>query len=181
MYLNLNKLSKCKKLCLEYIKKDKNNIDIYYYLATVQRRLYKYDESNRYYERYRYLFKNYDISTQANDIRCTYNTASNIVESEINIINNYYDLEDYSKVISEINRIDEEAINQLYFVILMSFKKLNKYQEILKFYDKYCLTQVEKNKFYNISEAVILNSNEEEKKILYKVLSNINSNYGKFK
>ncbi|WP_297712213.1 glycosyltransferase [Clostridium sp.] len=178
LYLNLNKLSKCKKLCLEYIKKDKNNIDIYYYLATVQRRLYKYDESNRYYERYRYLFKNYDISTQANDIRCTYNTASNIVESEINIINNYYDLEDYSKVISEINKISEEAINQLYFVIIMSFKKLNKYQEILNLYDKYCLTQVEKNKFYNISEAVIANSNENEKKILYKTLSNINSNYG---
>lgn len=178
LYLSLNKLNDCEKLCLEYLKNDKNNIDIQYYLATTQRNLRKYKESNNHYERYKYLLDNYDISTQGQDMTCMCNTASNRVQSEINIVSNYYDLEDYNKVITEINRIDEEAINQLYFVILMSFKKLNKYQEILKFYDKYCLTQVEKNKFYNISEAVILNFNEEEKKILYKVLSNINSNYG---
>lgn len=178
LYLKLNRLDKCEKICLEYIKKDKNNIDIYYYLATAERNLYKYNESNKYYERYRYLLNNYNISTQANDITCMYDTAGNTIESEINNVNNYYDLGNYSKVIEEINRISEEAINQLYFVIIMSFKKLNKYQEILNLYDKYCLTQVEKNKFYNISEAVIANSNKNEKKILYKTLSNINSNYG---
>ena len=178
LYLNLNKLDKCKKLCLEYIEKDKNNIDIYYYLATVERSLRKYNESNKYYERYKYLLNNYEISTQANDMRCMCNTASGIIQSEINIINNYYDLNDYNKVIDEINKVSEKAINQLYFIILMSFKKLNKLQEILHFYKKYCFTEVEKNKFYINAEVVIANSNENDKKKIYKILSNINSNYG---
>lgn len=178
LYENLNKLEKCKTLCLNYIEKDKNNIDVYYYLGSIERKLRNYEESIKYYKRYKYLIDNYEISTQANDMRSPCNTISYLAQYEINLISNYYDLEMYDKIIDNIESLSEDSINQLYFIIFMSLSKSYKIESILDLYYKYCKTDVEKSKFYLNTELFIKNSSYNDKQKIYKVLSQIESNYG---
>ncbi|WP_200855364.1 hypothetical protein, partial [Klebsiella pneumoniae] len=68
VYLYLGKAKKCEKLCLKYINKDRNNIDIYYHIAQAQVDLGKYENSIDSYKRYIYLLDNYEMSTQANSL-----------------------------------------------------------------------------------------------------------------
>lgn len=178
-YLYLGKHKKCEKLCLKYIKKDMNNIDIYYYMAQAQVDLGKYENSIDSYRRYLYLLDNYEISTQANSLFSDTDTVGLRDEAIITLIKVYYKLEKYDSVISEYNNIEDiEKKKNVYFSVFMSLYKLNRFEDIKRYYKKVPNSKVEKNSFYRNIEEVINNIKDDEKEYVYKTLCDIDSNYG---
>ena len=94
LYVGMKLYIKCEDLCMKYIKDDKKNIDVYYYLAVSQNNLGKYKESIKSYERYLYLLDNYEISTQANNMEASlYNGGINKDIAKATLIELYYKLE----------------------------------------------------------------------------------------
>ncbi len=178
-YLYLGKHKKCEKLCLKYIKKDMNNIDIYYYIAQAQVDLGKYENSIDSYKRYIYLLDNYEISTQANSLFSDTDTVGLRDEAIITLIKIYYKLEKYESVISEYNNIEDmEKKKNVYFSLFMSLYKLNRFEDIKNYYKEVSNSKIEKNSFYRNIEEVINNIKEDEKEYVYKILCDIEGNYG---
>ncbi|KPI56313.1 glycosyl transferase [Clostridioides difficile] len=178
-YLYLGKHKKCEKLCLKYIKKDMNNIDIYYYMARAQVDLGKYENSIDSYRRYLYLLDNYEISTQANSLFSDTDTVGLRDEAIITLIKVYYKLEKYDSVILEYNNIEDiEKRKNVYFSVFMSLYKLNRFEDIKRYYKEVPNSKVEKNSFYRNIEEVINNLKDDEKECVYKTLCDIDGNYG---
>lgn len=178
-YLYLGKHKKCEKLCLKYIKKDMNNIDIYYYMAQAQVDLGKYENSIDSYKRYIYLLDNYEVSTQAKSLFSDTDTVGLRDEAIITLIKVYYKLEKYDLVISEYDNIEDiEKKKNVYFSLFMSLYKLNKFEYIKNYYKQVSNSKVEKNSFYRDIEEVINNIKDDEKDYIYKILCDIEGNYG---
>ncbi|MCC0637097.1 MULTISPECIES: glycosyltransferase [unclassified Clostridioides] len=181
VYLFLGKNKKCEKLCLKYIEKDLNNIDIYYYLAQTQVSLGKYEYALDSYKRYIYLIDNYEMSTQANSLFSDTDTVSLKDSATVTLIKIYYKLEKYDLVIKEFeNIIDYEKRKDVYFSLFMSLYKLNKFSLINEYHDKLKKSAIEKNSFYNSLELFLNNIREDEKSDIYKILSSIKGVYGRF-
>lgn len=178
LYIHTEKYKKCEVICKDYIKKDDKNIDIYYYLATAQMQLKKYEESIINYNRYRFLLKNYELSTQYNNITCEGNTISfeNIVK--LNMIKAYFILEKYDKVIELSEKLDIEEVKKIYFIIFMSFYKVGNYTSILNLYKKIEHSKVDSKIFEDNLENMILKIKKSDRCYLYEVLSDIDGNYG---
>lgn len=179
LYIDLDQFDKCEKICIEYLqKKDDKNIDIYYFLAVSQIFLKKYIESLKNYEKYIYLVDNYDISTQANSIYADGITVGLRKYAQMGIIRAHYYLKEYKEVIEKVKNIDFEEVRDIYEVIFDSLYKSNKLDEILNIYIKNISSKVEiKNIEYSL-ESMILKTKESDKNKIYKVLSNIDNNYG---
>ncbi|MCC3869512.1 glycosyltransferase [Terrisporobacter mayombei] len=178
-YVELKQFDKCEKICIEYLqKKDDKNIDIYYFLALSQSFLYKYEESLNCYERYIYLVDNYDISTQANSIYADGITVGLKEYAQMNILKNYYYLGRYEQVIEKYKNMDFEEMKDVYDILFESLYKANKVSEILEIYNKKISSMVD-TKYIEISlESMILKTKESDKSEIYKVLSNIDNDYG---
>ncbi|CEN22568.1 glycosyltransferase family 2 protein [Paraclostridium sordellii] len=178
LYIDLSEFDKCEKLCIKYIKNDNKNIDIYYYLATSQKQLNKYTKSIENYKRYLYLTENFDITTQANNMECNYDTLINKEKAIINIIDNYYKLEMYEDVIKDIDEISISVLEEAYLVIFMSLYKLNKEDKIIELFNKISGSKSQENKFKVAIESILNRVKENDKPKFYKILSNIDDNYG---
>lgn len=178
LYIEVNEYKKCEKLCKEYIRNDDKNIDMYCYIAISQNTLKKYKESLDNYNRYLYLLDNYDITTQANDLYSICDTISFRENAKIDILNIYYNLGMYEKVIAESNSIDLEQLKQIYYVLIMSLYKLEREDELFNIYEKISLSQVEKNIFQENIEDIILNIKQSDRFKIYKTLTKIDGNYG---
>lgn len=178
LYIEVNEYKKCEKLCKEYIKNDDKNIDMYCYIAISQNTLENYEESLYNYKRYLYLIENYEISTQANDLYSICDTISFRENAKIDILNIYYNLGMYEKVIAESNSIDLEQLKQIYYVLIMSLYKLEREYELFNIYEKISLSQVEKNTFQENIEDIILNIKQSDRFKIYNALTKIDGNYG---
>ncbi|CEQ17376.1 glycosyltransferase family 2 protein [Paraclostridium sordellii] len=178
LYIDLSEFDKCEKLCIKYIKNDNKNIDIYYYLATSQKQLNKYTKSIENYKRYLYLTENFDITTQANNMECNYDTLINKEKAIINIIDNYYKLEMYEDVIKDIDEISISVLEEAYLVIFMSLYKLNKEDKIIELFNKISGSKSQENKFKVAIESILNRVKENDKPKFYKILSTIDDNYG---
>lgn len=178
-YIELKQFDKCEKVCIEYLQnKDDKNIDIYYFLAISQSFLYKYEESLKNYEKYLYLVDNYYISTQANSVYADGITVGLKQYAQVNIIENYYRLEKYEEVIKQSENIDFEEIKDIYEILFDSLYKVNKINKILNIYNKKRLSQVDSKYIESSLENIILKIKENDKNKIYKVLSNIDNDYG---
>ncbi len=113
LYSLSNNHRKCEELCLNYIKEDKKNIDIYYYLAISQSYFGKIKESIKSYERYIYLLEHYDISTQANNIECFCETIKFKNLAKVKIIENYYKFEKYDDIIDFSKSLNNNYLNNV--------------------------------------------------------------------
>lgn len=178
LYIELDEYEKCEKLCKEYIKNDDKNIDIYCYIAISQNNLKKYKESLDNYNRYLHLLENYEISTQANDLYSVCDTISFIENAKIDMINIYYNLGMYDKVVAESNNVDLEYLKQVYYVLIMSLYKLEREDELLNIYEKISLSQVEKNIFKENIEDMIIDIKQSDRFKIYNTLTKIDGNYG---
>ncbi|CEN21574.1 glycosyltransferase [Paraclostridium sordellii] len=178
LYVDLSEFDKCENLCIKYIKKDDRNIDIYYYLGTSQKQLNKNKKSIESYKRYLYLTENFDITTQANNTECNYDTLLNKEKAIINIIDNYYKLEMYEDVIKDIDEISISVLEEAYLVIFMSLYKLNKEDKIIELFNKISGSKSQKNKFKVAIESILNRVKENDKAKFYKILSTIDDNYG---
>ncbi len=178
LYIELDEYEKCEKLCKEYIKNDDKNIDIYCYIAISQNNLKKYKESLDNYNRYLHLLENYEISTQANDLYSVCDTISFIENAKIDMINIYYNLGMYDKVVAESNNVDLEYLKQVYYVLIMSLYKLEREYELLNIYEKISLSQVEKNIFKENIEDMIIDIKQSDRFKIYNTLTKIDGNYG---
>ena len=178
LYIDLSEFDKCEKLCIKYIKNDNKNIDIYYYLATSQKQLNKYTKSIENYKRYLYLTENFDITTQANNMECNYDTLINKEKAIINIIDNYYKLEMYEEITKDIDKISISVLEEAYLVIFMSLYKLNKEDKIIELFNKISGSKSQENKFKVAIESILNRVKENDKPKFYKILSNIDDNYG---
>ena len=176
IYSGTSEFTKCEKLASKYIEEDKNNIDVYYYLALSQKNLYKYEDSIKNYERYLYLLENYEKSTQANSIECQCYTSQYKEMCNKSIIENYYKLEMYDKVVENLDLLEE--ISDIYYIGFDSLYKLNLEEKILELYNKYVKTEVGKSNFTNQLEKFFKFVRECDKNKTYKILSNIEGNYG---
>lgn len=178
LYVDLSEFDKCENLCIKYIKKDDRNIDIYYYLGTSQKQLNKNKKSIESYKRYLYLTENFDITTQANNTECNYDTLLNKEKAIINIIDNYYKLEMYEDVIKDIDEISISVLEEAYLVIFMSLYKLNKEDKIIELFNKISGSKSQENKFKVAIESILNRVKENDKPKFYKILSTIDDNYG---
>ncbi|MCC0627628.1 MULTISPECIES: glycosyltransferase [unclassified Clostridioides] len=181
IYLYLGKHKKCEKLCLKYINKDMNNIDIYYYLAQAEVSLGKYENSIDSYKRFIYLVDNYEVSTQANSLFSDTDAVSFKDIATITLIKIYYKLEKYDLVIKEFKNIeDKKKMKDVYFSLFMSLYKLDIFENILDYYNDLPISPVEKKYFYESIEIFIQNIRECEKNSIYKILCSMDGNYGRF-
>lgn len=178
LYLELDEYEECEKLCKEYIENDDKNIDMYCYIAMSQNNLKNYEESLYNYNRYLYLIENYEISTQAKDLYSICDTISFRENAKIDMINIYYNLGMYEKVIAESKNIDLEQLKQIYYVLIMSLYKLEREDELFNIYEKISLSQVEKNIFQKNIEDIILNIKQSDRFKIYNILTKIDGNYG---
>ncbi len=178
LYIELGEYRKCENLCKEYIKNDDKNIDIHFYIAISQNNLKNYEESLYNYKRYLYLIENYEISTQANDLYSICDTISFIENAKIDMINIYYNLGMYDKVVGESKNMDLEQLKQIYYVFIMSLYKLEKECELFNIYEKISQSQVEKNIFKENIEDIILNIKQSDRFKIYNILTKIDGNYG---
>ncbi len=178
LYEKLKLYIKCENLCIKYIKNDKKNIDVYYYLATSQNHLGKYKESLKNYERYLYLLENYEISTQANNMEATLETVENKEIVKSIMIEIYDKLEMYEKIVKSLDNLSEDAIKNVYYIIFKALYKLNHEEKILELYNKYPKFNYSKNDFKYHLEEFLKSLKETEKENIYKMLSNIEGNYG---
>ena len=178
LYVGMKSYIKCEDLCIKYIKNDKKNIDVYYYLAVSQKNLGKYKESIKSYERYLYLLDNYEISTQANSMEASLDTGENKEIVNAIIIEIYYKLEMYNKIVECLDDLSEEAIKNVYYIVFKALHKLNHEEKILELYNKYPKFNYSKSDFKYHLEAFLKTLKEEEKENIYKIFSNIEGNYG---
>lgn len=178
LYLELDEYEECEKLCKGYIKNDDKNIDMYCYIAISQNNLKNYEESLYNYKRYLYLIENYEISTQANDLYSICDTISFIENAKIDMINIYYNLGMYDKVVGESKNIDLEQLKQIYYVLIMSLYKLEREYELFNIYQKISQSQVEKNIFKENIEDIILHIKQSDRFKIYNILTKIDENYG---
>lgn len=178
-YIDLKKFDRCEKVCIEYLQiKDRKNIDIYYFLALSQSFLYKYEESIKNYKNYIYLIDNYDISTQANSVYADGITVGLKGCAETNIVRNYYYLQKYEEVVKQYKNMEFKGTKEIYEILFESLYKVNEIDEILNIYNKNILSMVEV-KYIELSlESAILKMQENDKKNIYIVLSNIENDYG---
>lgn len=177
LYLQLGQYEKCKKICLNYIKKDDKNIDIYYYLAVSQEYLRSYEESLRNYKRYIFLMENYELSSQANNVYCMAETVSFKETVEIKIIELYYKLEMYEQVVYETKNYQINKLKKVYSIVFFSLYKLNREEEILKIYNNILHSDIEKNYFTLSIEEVILAVKKTDRARIYEILSKTDGNY----
>lgn len=175
LYINKREFEKCEKMCIKHIKYDSKNIDIYYYLAISQKQLGKYEKCLKSYEKYLYYINNYSLSTQANDIYCSCNTISYDKRSRNDIIFIYYKLGLYEEVMNKVKEMEFEELKEVYSIVFIVLCKLNKSYKIVELYNE----ETDKRRFRRELELSLNNLKEDEKSILYKLLSNIDDNYGK--
>lgn len=178
LYVGMKSYIKCEDLCIKYIKNDKKNIDVYYYLAVSQKNLGKYKESIKSYERYLYLLDNYEISTQANSMEASLDTGENKEIVNAIIIEIYYKLEMYNKIVECLDDLSEEAIKNVYYIVFKALHKLNHEERILELYNKYPKFNHSKSDFIYHLEEFLKSLKECEKENIYTMLSNIEGNYG---
>lgn len=178
LYINLNEFDKCENLCIKYISKDNKNIDIYYYLATSQKQLCKYKKSIENYKRYLYLMKNYSITTQANNSECNYGTLIYKDQSIVNMIDNYYNLEMYEKVVKYVDDISIKVLEKTYIAIFISLYRLNKEDKIIELFNRISGSKAQENKFKIAIESILDRVKEKDKPKFYEKLSTIDDNYG---
>lgn len=178
LYISMNQHRKCEGLCLDYIKEDDKNIDIYYALGISQAYLEKKEESIESFKRYLYLIEHYDISTQANNIDTECVTIRNKEDAKIIIFENYYKLEKYNEAVNYSKYINENNLNKIYYMLIQSLYKLEKSEDIKHIYIN-LKDDIERNKFIDALEIFINNIKETDKKIIYKYFSTIDNNYGK--
>ncbi|MGO0907527.1 glycosyltransferase [Clostridioides difficile] len=180
VYLHLGKHKECKNLCLNYISKEKNDIDMYFYLFQSQVGLGEYEKCIQSYKRYIYLIENYDISVQANSLFSESETIGLRDNAIVTLIKVYYKLKKYKLVIKEFANIKkQEKRKEVYFSLFMSLYKIDRFEEILEYYKALPNSISEKNIFYNNIELVLSNIKETEKESIYKIASKIDGNYGK--
>ena len=178
LYISMNQYRKCENLCLDYIKEDNKNIDIYYALGISQAYLEKKEESIESFERYLYLIENYNISTQANNIDTDCLTIRNKEDAKVIIFENYYKLERYKDAVNYSKCINENNLSKIYYMLIHSVYKLGESEEIKNIYIN-LTDDIERSKFIDAIEIFINNIKEVDKKIIYKYFSNIDNNYGK--
>lgn len=178
LYVGMKLYIKCEDLCIKYIKNDKKNIDVYYYLAVSQKNLGKYKESIKSYERYLYLLNNYEISTQANSMEAGLDTGENKEIVKAIIIELYYKLEMYNKIVECLDNLSEETIKNVYYIVFKALHKSNLEEKILELYDKYPKFNYSKSDFRYHLEEFLKTLKECEKENIYKILSKIEGNYG---
>lgn len=177
LYMVTNEYRKCEALCLDYIKKDNKNIDIYFYLGISQSNLDKRLDSIKSLERYIYLTENYEISTQANSIEAESLTLNNKENAKWIILSNYYEIKKYEDVVNCSKSYSYESLSKIYYKLIYSLYKLERYEHIIEIYN-YLKDDIEKNKFVDIIEILINNIKKSDKEIIFSYLSKINDNYG---
>ena len=177
LYVVMKLYIKCENLCLDYIKYDKKNIDVYYYLGLSQNHLGKYKESIKSYERYLYLLNNYEISTQANNMEANFDTGQKKDNVLAMIIQAYYNLEMYDKIVDKIDDLSEKAIKNIYYIVFEALYKSNCQEKILYLYNKYPKYNSSKDEFKLHLEKFLTTLKESDKENICKILSNIQGNY----
>lgn len=178
LYIGIKSYTKCEDLCMKYIKYDKKNIDVYYYLAVSQKNLGKYKESIKSYERYLYLLDNYELSTQANSMECHLNTGQYKEISKSSIIELYYKLEMYDKIVEKIDDLSENEMKNIYYIIFKSLYKLNLEEKIFELYNNITKYNSIENDFKLHLEQFLRSVNECDRDKVYRLISNIDGSYG---
>lgn len=180
-YQHLHEHIKCENMCLKYLKKIKNNPDVYYYLAITQYNMCKYVESVNNFKKYFYYMENYSKTLQASEISSTCETRVNILKAveyyclSLSKLGKHLALIEFIK--SKKNIIGDKYI-ELYFVLIEAICVLGRYNELLNYYNEYTHSDSEKRLFIQTIENYILVSNIENISDLYEILSTIEGNYG---
>lgn len=179
-YSYLNENLKCEKECFNYLKRDKKNIDVYYYLAISQLAMFKYTESISNFKKYFYYIDNYDESTQAVEISCTSETLKYINKAVRGYCQALYELNKYNEVLDfvEKNKNKISDIAELYSIIIDSLFCLDRGKDILVLYNKYVNSESEKRLFFTKIEQLINAGKVENLQQVYSVLSKIDGSYG---
>lgn len=180
-YLFTGENVKAEKECLKYLKTDKKNIDIYYYLAVAQYRMSKFNESILNFDKYFYYMNNYSQSTQATNMACNcetmkYKSKAVIYSADSLIKNKKYDKA--KEVLSYISK-DDEDVSDIYPTLIEISLKTESYGDILEYLDNNVNSLINRRAFLNSLETSLSKIRVEDKDAIYSTLSKIGGNYGK--
>ncbi|MGL5750856.1 MAG: glycosyltransferase, partial [Paraclostridium sp.] len=180
IYLKLGKNRDVESVCLNYIKKQNKNIDIYFYLSQAQINLGKIEKSIKSLEKYLYLVRNYNITEQSNSIFAYDDTSRLTDDAVIALMKLYYSMDRFEKVLELYETIeDNEKRKKSYYHLFMSIKHLKQYDMLLKYYDEIKEFKDDRDSYYYALEVLEKSLLEEEKNEVYKVILDIEGNYGK--
>ena len=98
--------------------------------------------------------------------------------AKIIIIETYYKLGMYDKIVQSIDNSNEDVIKRVYSIVFESLYKLNFEEKILELYNKYPKYNYSKCEFKSELEVFLKRVKECDKEKIYKILSNIEGNYG---
>lgn len=179
-YVYLNEFLKCEKECFNYLKKDKKNIDVYYYLAVSQLSLFKYTESLNSFKKYFYYLDNYNQSTQATNISCTSETLKYVSKAINYYCKALYKLNKYDEIVKfvEENKDKINDITELYSIMIDSLFCLHRYEDVLVLYNQHVNSGLEKRLFFTKIEQLINSGKVNDLNKLYSILSKIEGSYG---
>lgn len=178
LYFELGKYIKCEHICKEYIEWDKNNIDIYCYLALSQKALKKNNESLKNYEQYLYLIENYDLSTQANNIYAMCDTFTFKENAKLDMINIFFEQEQYELVLENCKNLEYDFLKRAQIIMFNSLYKLDRFVEVIDMYNEISSSIADKNTFLYNLECFILTIKQTDINKIYMILSNMAGNYG---
>ncbi len=82
------------------------------------------------------------------------------------------------KLLRKLKNMEFEQIKKIYSIIFMSLYRLNRLEEIIELYSRTSDSIVEKKDFKLNLEKMILMIKESDREKVYKLLSNIDDNYG---
>lgn len=179
-YLFLNDNVKCEKECIRYLKTDKKNIDIYYYLAMAQFRMSKYSESVKNFEKYFYYINNYSESTQAVNIACNCETLKYKMRAILIYCDALIKTNQYSKAFSIVDNLDgeNEDISEVYPMLIELLDKSNKFEEVLNYYNRLVKSKTSERVFFSSVESYLPKNRVDNRESIYRILSSIDGNYG---
>lgn len=183
-YYAMHENLKAEQICLKYLKKDKRNIDIYFYLANAQKEMSRYEDSIKNYDKFFYYIKNYSESTQARDVICSFETSI----YEIKAIHDYCEILINKKRYSDaMNLIEEakskykdkeESLVSLYEVIIKLLYESNSFEKMLDYYEEFSKHKIGKKIFLSKLELFLYTIKDSDKEYIYRILSKIDGNYG---
>ena len=183
-YSLLRRYSDIENLCLKYLKRDKKNIDIYYYLGLAYSGMYKHDRSLYYYQKYFYYIENYNLTTQSKDYTCPFDSEKYYLKAIVDYSTISIKLKKYKEALELIEKAsrkyidDPDSMNIIYKGIVELSLETNNLEKLKQYYEEASKLSVTKTSFIHYLESYTFLLGDSEKENLYNALSLLEDEYG---
>jgi 2-polyprenyl-3-methyl-5-hydroxy-6-metoxy-1,4-benzoquinol methylase/glycosyltransferase involved in cell wall biosynthesis len=135
--LKINNNSRAEVIAKEGLEIEREHIDLYYFLGGAQIELNKYDEAIESLNQYLSLVKKCDKQSISNNTMIYYEKLEYIEEVHFHLARMYFFKKNYKEVLKVCGLLTKEnLIRESISIIIESFFRLEKFQDMKNYYDK---------------------------------------------